>query len=259
VSKTEMKVQMALRLPVPAFYLMFLLCSPCFGQDALQLFQKMQGALGGAGKIAAVRDFEQSVRADAWDFGGNPMGVVRKRVRFVRPSYLRIDQVGQRDTYVLYFDGTSGWEILPDGTVADLKGDELSFARNYLYGLDLNVWLADRDPHYVIGSPGPSILTITAKDNSFPGNEITLNRTSFLPVKERGTAHSDPNHPVSDETNFGQWRVVAGVEFPGLITKLHNGKKLAEITVEQTKLNSGLKVADLAIMPSDKEPVMSQQ
>jgi len=254
-----MKVQMALRLPVPAFYLMFLLCSPCFGQDALQLFQKMQGALGGAGKIAAVRDFEQSVRADAWDFGGNPMGVVRKRVRFVRPSYLRIDQVGQRDTYVLYFDGTSGWEILPDGTVADLKGDELSFARNYLYGLDLNVWLADRDPHYVIGSPGPSILTITAKDNSFPGNEITLNRTSFLPVKERGTAHSDPNHPVSDETNFGQWRVVAGVEFPGLITKLHNGKKLAEITVEQTKLNSGLKVADLAIMPSDKEPVMSQQ
>jgi len=236
--------------------LLGLLCSPSFGQDALHLFHKMQGALGGAEKIAAVRDFEQSVRADAWDFGGNPMGVVRKRVRFVRPSYLRIDQVGQRDTYVLYFDGTSGWEILPDGTVADLKGDELNFARNYLYGLDLNVWLADRDPHYVIGSPGPNIITIMAKDNSFPGNEITLNPATFLPVKEKGMAHPDPNHPVSDETIFGQWQVVVGVKFPGLITKLHNGKKLAEITVEQTKLDGGLKAADLAIKPSDKKPVM---
>jgi len=235
-----------------------LLCAQSEGQDALQQFRKMQNALGSADKISAIRDYEQIVHADAWDFGGNPMGVVRKRVRFVRPSYLRIDQVGQRDTYVLYFDGTSGWEILPDGTVADLKGDELRFARNYLYGLDLNVWLADRDPHYVIGSPGPNILTITAKDNSFPGNEITVDPATFLPVKESGTAHPDPNHPVSDETIFGQWQVVAGVKFPGLITKLHNGKKLAEITVEQTKLNGGLKAANLAIKPSDKKPVMSQ-
>jgi hypothetical protein len=117
----------------------------------LQLFHKMQRALGGAEKIASVRDFEQTVRADAWDYSGNPMGIVRKRVRFVRPSYLRVDQVGRGDTYVLYFDGTSGWEILPDGTVAELKGGELTFARNYLNGLELNTWLADRDPRYCSG------------------------------------------------------------------------------------------------------------
>jgi len=58
----------------------------------------MQRALGGAEKIASVRDFEQTVRADAWDYSGNPMGVVHKRVRFVRPSYLRVDQVGRGDT-----------------------------------------------------------------------------------------------------------------------------------------------------------------
>jgi hypothetical protein len=236
----------------------FLPSSASLGQEALQLFHKMQTALGGADKIASVRDYEQTVHADAWDYGGTPMGVVRKRVRFVRPSYLRIDQVGQRDTYVLYFDGTSGWEILPDRTVADLKGGELTFAQNYLNGFDLNVWLADRDPRYLIGTPGPNVITIAAKDNSFPPSEITLDPVTFLPMKATGTSHADPDDHVSDETRLEEWHVVEGVKFPGVITKLHNGKKLAEITVEQTKVNGGLKVGDLAIKPPDLKPVMSQ-
>lgn len=235
-----------------------LLCTPSHGQDALQLFHKMQEALGGAEKIAAVRDYEQTVSANAWDLGGNSVGVVRKRSRFVRPNYLRLDQVGQRDTYVLYFDGTSGWEILPDGTVADLKGGELMFARNYLNGFDLNIWLADRDPRYRIESPAPNIITISATDNSFPRTEITLDPVTFLPTKRTGTSHADPDHPVTDETSLEQWHAVEGVKFPRIITKFHNGKKVAEITEEQTRLNGGLKVSDLGIRPPNLKPVMSQ-
>ena len=62
-----------------------LLCLPAFAQDAQQLFHKMQNALGGAEAIAAIRDFEETVRADAWDNG--------------------VDQVGRSDSYVLYVDG----------------------------------------------------------------------------------------------------------------------------------------------------------
>jgi hypothetical protein len=36
----------------------FLLCRLAFSQDGLQLFHKMQAALGGADKIPAIRDFE---------------------------------------------------------------------------------------------------------------------------------------------------------------------------------------------------------
>jgi len=35
----------------------FLLCRLAFSQDGLQLFHKMQAALGGADKIAAIRDY----------------------------------------------------------------------------------------------------------------------------------------------------------------------------------------------------------
>jgi hypothetical protein len=69
------------------------------------------------------------VHAESWDNDGKAHGTVFKRVRFVRHNYLRIDQMGPGDSYVLYFDGSLGWEILPGKRVADLVGRELRFAQ----------------------------------------------------------------------------------------------------------------------------------
>lgn len=104
----------------------------------------MQNAIGGAAKIAAIRDFEKSVRAQAWHANGTPMGEVRKRTRWIKRNLLRLDQVGAGDTYVLFFNGASGWEIPPNGSLTELADGELEFAKQYLTGFDLNVWLADR-------------------------------------------------------------------------------------------------------------------
>ena len=218
-----------------------LLCSTSLGQDALQLFQKMQNALGGADKIAAIHDFEDIVRADAWHEDGRSMGVVRKRVRFVRPSYLRIDQVGREDTYVLYFDGTGGWEILPNGSVVDLAGDELKFAQNYAWHLNLNLWLADRNPECTITSPAPNVLLITDKSDPSLKEELTLDAKTFLPT---------------NSGSLSDWHPSAGVKFPQQISNFHNGKKVAAITVEQTRINQGLKLDDLSVKPPDRKPVM---
>jgi hypothetical protein len=218
----------------------------------------MQTALGGAERIASVRDFEETVRADAWYSDGRPLGKVRKRTRWIRPSHLRLDQVGPGDTYVLYFDGTSGWEILPDKTVANLEGGELKFAQYYLSGLNPNLWLADRDPSRVITSSGPNVIVVSIKGDSSQGTEFTLDPVTFLPVKEIDISLSDPNHPAPSESRLEQWQTIDGVKFPQRITKSQGGRKLAEITVEQIKLNSGIKAGDLAIKPPDLKPVMSQ-
>jgi hypothetical protein len=218
----------------------------------------MQTALGGAEKIASVRDFEESVRADAWYSDGRPLGEVRKRTRWITPNYLRLDQVGPGDTYVLYFDGTSGWEILPDKTVANLAGGELKFAQNYLRGLNLNFWLADRDPSRVITSSGPNVIVVSSKGDSSQRTEFTLDPVTFLPVKETDISLSNPDHPVPSESRLEQWQAIDGVKFPQRITKFQGGRKLAEITVEQIKLNSGIKAGDLAIKPPDLKPVISQ-
>jgi|SRR5215469_4256219 len=43
-------------------------------QEGLQLLHKMQNALGGAEKIAAINDYEEIVRAEIWNNIGTPMG-----------------------------------------------------------------------------------------------------------------------------------------------------------------------------------------
>ena len=233
-------------------------CPSAYPQDALQLFHKMQEALGGADKIARIRDFEEIVRADAWHDDGSPMGVVRKRVRFIQPSYLRIDQVGREDTYVLYFDGTSGWEIPPDGSIADLTGEELKFAEHYLWGLHLNLWLADQNPRYVVSSPAANVIAISDKSDVSLKEEFALDAKTFLPLKSGSLSQGDPSHPVARETRVESWQAFGGVKFPQRTSSFHGGTRVATITVEQTKVNQRLKPADLSAKPSDLKPVMSQ-
>lgn len=163
--------------------------------DGLQLFHKMRNAYGGAARIAAVRDFEQYKRAETWNVDGTVRGVVRKRVRFIRRSYLRIDQAGPGDTYVLYFDGTSGWESLPNGKFQKLAGGELQFAQGYLGGLQLNSLLRDRAPDVIFASSKPNIITIAIRGDDKHKDEIILDPKTFLPLESRGISLADPDHP----------------------------------------------------------------
>lgn len=226
--------------------------------DGLTLFHKMQAALGGADKIAGIRDFEQWERAETWWPDGRPRGTVRKHVRFIRPTLLRIDQVGPGDSYSLYCNGEGGWEITPDGKTQELTGGELRFAQGYMNGLQLNQWLADRDPGLVIGSPAANTLSISVRGDTKHRNQITLDPHTFLPVSSRGISLADPDHPVSSETRFEGWHSVDGINFPSRIINIHEGKRLADIAVEEIRLNRGLKQSDLGRKPQDGKPVMSQ-
>jgi hypothetical protein len=241
----------------PVLVVLFLV-SPCFSQDALRLFRETQNALGGADKIVAIRDFQETEVAETWDDSGHVHGQVRKRTRWVRPSYLRLDQVGPDDTYVPYCDGRSGWEILPNKTVADLVGGELKFAQKYLRDFSLNFWLADRDSRYVITSPSSDVLVIADKDEHGASGslKITLDSATLLPLKQTTISLADPSHPTGSETHFADRRSIEGVQFPRAISVFHNGHKLAQITVEQISVNRGIRPEEIAIKPTDLNPVM---
>lgn len=173
----------------------FLIGAAAFGQDGQALLHKMQRALGGAGQIEKIRDFEQLVRAETWDRQGRPIGQVRKRTRWIKPNYLRLDQVGPGDTYALYFDGTSGWEILPGKRqVVDLAGGELQFAKRYLSGFALNIWLADRNPEYEISSPARNVVGISTRKSRMIGS--TLRWTRFRGYRLSSLPFRSPIRPI---------------------------------------------------------------
>ena len=232
--------------------------------EGLQLLHKMQAALGGAGKIAAIYDYEETVRAQSWNPDGTPLSEVRKRTRWMRsPNLIRLDQIGARDTYVLYFDGSTGtgWEILPDlnnsdalktvGKSTELSGGELKFAQSYLAGFQFRLWLADRMPGYVVTSPAPNVVRI---EHESDGTDFTLEAGTGLPLKTSGVSLANPNRPVQSEMRYEAWIEVAGVRFPSKRANYHGGLKLGEITGAAIHVNTGLKPQDLARKPADFFP-----
>jgi len=234
--------------------------SSASSQDGLPLFRRMQDALGGADRIAAIRDFEQEVRAESWNGStGQSIGEVRKRTRWIRPNYLRVDQVGPGSTYVLYCDGTTGWEILP-GTqqVVELTGNELEFARRYVDGFRLKMWIADRDPRYRITSPAPNVTRISDGDITHQ-LDITLDAASSLPVKVSTISLSDPAHPIPSDEVTTEWETVQAIRFPRRWTVFRSGVRVAEARDATSAVNSGLKLADLAAKPPDLKPVLSSR
>jgi hypothetical protein len=221
----------------------------------------MQQALGGAARIAAIQDVEESDRASIWNNSGRLIGEVRKRTRWIRPNLLRVDQTGPGNTYVLYFDGTSGWEILPDrratnktsGEVIELAGDELRFATDYLEGFML-IWFADRIPGVTITSPSANVVRIARGDKA---SDITLDPNTWLPVKQTAVSLADSSRPPSAEMRMSEWKNIEGIWFPTKKANYHNGIKLAEGVSEEIKVNAGLKQQDLAEKPTDFSPVLS--
>jgi hypothetical protein len=178
------------------------------------------------------------------------------------PSTLRLDQIGPRGTYVLYLDGPSGsgWEILPDvrspdrfkttGTPIKLAGGELEFARSYLSGFELNLWLADMRG-YTVTSPRPNVLRIEHDGNA---TDFTLDPVTRLPVKTAGVSLADPDRPVPAEMRYGGWREISGVRFATHRVNYHSGVKRGEVTTEAIHVNVGLRRQELAAKPADFAP-----
>jgi hypothetical protein len=237
--------------------------------DGLRLLHKMQAALGGADKIAAVRDYQETIRGDTWLPDGSPLGHVRKRTRWIKSAnVVRLDQIGPRDTYVLYYDGKSmtGWEILPDRTGPDpltttgkaipLAGGEMKFAQSYVSGFQFNLWLADKIPGYTVTSPRPNVVRIQHRAGA---TDFTLDPVSAMPIRTNGVSLANPNGPVQAELRYEAWTEVAGVKFPTKRSNYHNGLKLGAITDAVIQVNTGLTPQALAMKPPNFVPDIPQK
>jgi len=88
--------------------------------------------------------------------------------------------------------------------------------------------------------------------------DITLDPATWLPVKTASISLADPAHPVASETVNAEWETVQEIRFVRRWSVLRNGVRVAEATVERTRLNTGIKPADLAAKPPDLKPVLSR-
>jgi hypothetical protein len=118
----------------------------------------------------------------------------------------------------------------------ELAGDELGFAKGYLSGFMLILWVADRTGGYTVTTPARNVIRISSKTNT---NEITLNPGTLLPAQVLA------------------WADVQGVHFPARELNSHKDAGSADIRTEQVTFNSNLKPIELAAKPRDRMPVLA--
>lgn len=207
-----------------------------------QLLVKMQQALGGADKLAGVKDIEYQATVTIQAGGGMS---VKQHNAILLPSSLRQDIEAPFGKQSVYFDGRGGWVASPQGTL-NLPPPLIKQVKGELFRELFSLALSTRDPERTVNASGDATLEISDKQGE--SVIIQLDLATGLPqsVSYSGAGRAGP---VKVEETYSDWRDVNGLREPFKITILQDGKKFADASVQEYKVNSGLTPEQLSKKP----------
>jgi hypothetical protein len=204
-----------------------------------QLLQKVQQAVGGGDKLAAVKDVVQSgeMQLDA-SVGGIKM---KQTNHWLAPGLFRQEAEGPFGKLASYTNGTSGWIKGPQGDAA-LVGPMLKQAQGEIFRSYFHLLTSDRDPSRTVNYAGPGAVDISDKN----GNSLRLivDEATGLPLK---TSYNGTQGPMDEE--WSDLRDVDGMKVPFKITLRQGTRKLADVVVQDVKVNTGATETQLSKRP----------
>jgi len=209
-----------------------------------QLLARAQQAVGGAEKLAAVKDlFEQAEMRVAPSAGGITM---KRTDKWIAPSYFREETELPFGTVILYGDGHAGWMASPQGQTP-LPPDQLKPVQDKLLRLYFSLLLSDRLAGRTVKSMDDGSLEIT--DGKGSTVRLFLDEKTGMPAKIEYASVSMGGPPSTIDEIYESFAEVDGIKIPNRMTITQNGRKYADLIVQSTKLNSGLKPEDLSRKP----------
>ena len=208
-----------------------------------ELLRRAQQAMGGAEKIAAVKDTSESVELSMDPAAGGMK--MKQRNRYLAPGYFRQEVELPFGKIVTYSDGKTGWQSTPQG-VMPMPPQVLKQVQDELFRELLRVVLADRDPSVRVDAAGDQLVEISGAGGQ--SVKIAFDPSTGLPARETYQA-AGPGGVASLEEIFEDWRDVDGVKVPFKVTIDQNGKKFGEAVIQEFKINTGLKPEELSQKP----------
>jgi len=202
------------------------------GRDLLHLAQQ---SLGGADKLAAVKDLQYHAEVEVQTPGG-PSLKVKQNNSFLMAGVLRQESEFPFGKQLLYSDGKSGWTAGMQG-VQNLPPPVVRQARAEMFRQLLALSLSDHDPDRAVNYAGDGVLEISSKDGE--SVRLQVDEKSGMPLK-LSYQESGPQGPASFEQIYSDWREVSGVRVPFAWTVTQAGKTYAEVKIQDYKINSGL-------------------
>jgi zinc protease len=212
------------------------------------LLARVQQSLGGADKLAAVKDLQ--FHADLEVFTPGASMKVKQTDSFIAPSTVRQDNELPFMKQSVYSDGTSGWLSGMQG-VQNLPPAVLKQIHGEAFRQITSLALSDRDPNRTVNQPSDGVLEISAKDGE--SVRITVDEKTGLPAKLAYQQTAAEGGSAVEET-FSDWREVGGIQLPFQWSITQGGKKFAGVTVQDYKINSGLTAETLGKRPAPTPP-----
>jgi hypothetical protein len=209
---------------------------------ARQLLDQMIVALGGE----AWLNYKSCVQEGrAYNFShGKPTseGAIFRRF-YEYPDKERRELTKQRDVVYIY-NGDKGYEKTFKGTAADDDKTVQEVLRRRRHSLEAAVreWL--KDPGTVLFYDGQSVadqqlvdvVTLLNKDNDQLSIGIDIH--THLPISKRYSWRDPDKYKVEDETIYGNYRKVQGIETPYTITNLRDGEMSGQSFLTHAEYNT---------------------
>ena len=192
---------------------------------ARELLRRAQRAVGGADKLAAVKDMSEvaEMRLDP-SHGGLTM---KRTDRWLAPAYFREDTQLPFGIVSTYGDGTTGWVASAQGQMP-LPPAQVKPVQDKLLRLFFPMLLSDRLLGRELRWIGDGTLEIS--DGQGSTLRLFVDEKTGMPAKvEYGAAAPDGPASTVDEIYDG-FEEVDGIQVPKRITIVQNGHKYADLT-----------------------------
>jgi zinc protease len=206
------------------------------------LLERAQQAMGGADKLAALKDMTRSLELTMDSSAG---GMKVKETTKIVGDQFRQDQQLPFGTMTAYTDGKTGWLATPQGTMA-MPAEILKQARGDLFRELPVLMLSTRDASRTVNAVGDNAVEISGGGISV---KVEFDPATGLPSRETYQEPGPNGAPSEIVETISDWLDVSGVKMPFKMALEQGGRKAGDAVVAQYQFNTGLKAEDLAKKP----------
>ena len=209
-----------------------------------QMLQRAQQAMGGADKLAAVKDMTHTLELALEPAAGGFK--VQQVSMYLAPGQIRQEQTLPFGKVIVYSDGKSGWLSTPQG-VQSMPAEVLKQTQGVIFRQHSALMLSDRDTSRTVNAVAENIVEVS--DTSGMSVRIEFDPATGLPAREVYTEPGQSGAPAQTTDILSDWREVSGIKLPFKAIQLENGMKMLEMSVSEYKINTGLVAAELSKRP----------